>query len=85
MSISKLKSMSSYLLRHTKLIIHYNIDQTIEDIVLKPYGNSKFKETFRPTMHSVKDNCKAYIQSNSRPARYKNDYFENALQLPSNL
>ena len=51
----KLKSMSSYLLHHTKVTTQYNINQTIENIVLKPHGNSKFKETFRPTMHSVKD------------------------------
>ena len=74
----KLKSMSSYLLHHTKVIIHYNIDQTIEDTVLKPYGNSKTKETFRPTMHSVKEDCKAKVQNNSRPTRYIIDDFENA-------
>ena len=70
--------MSSYLLHHTKFIIDYNIDQTIEDIVLKPHGNSKSKETFRPTMHSVKEDCKAKVQNNSRPARYIIDDFENA-------
>ena len=70
--------MSSYLLHHTKVIIHYSIDQTIEDIVLKPHGNSKSKETFRPTMHSVKEDCKAKAQNKSRPARYIIDDFENA-------
>ena len=74
----KLKSMSSYLLHQTKVIIHYNIDQTIEDIVLKPHRNSKSKETFRPTMHTVKEDCKAKVQNDSRPARHIIDDFENA-------
>ena len=74
----KLKSMSSYLLHHTKVIIDYNIDQTIEDIVLKPHGNSKSLETFRPTILSVKGDCKAKVQNDSRPARYIIYDFENA-------
>ena len=74
----KLKSMSRYLLQHTKFIIHYNIDQSIEDIVLKPHGNSKSRETFRPTMHSVIEDCKAKVQNDSRLERYIIDDFENA-------
>ena len=57
----KLKFMSSYLLHHTKVIIHYNVDQTIEYIVFKPHENLKSKETFRPTMHLVKEDCKAKV------------------------
>ena len=76
--LKRRKSMSSYLLHHTKFIVPHNIDQIIETIVLKPHGNSKFKETFRPTMHSMNEDCKAKVQNDSRPARYVINKFENA-------
>lgn len=76
--LKRLKSMSSYLLHHTKFIAPYNIDQIIETIVLKPHGNSKFKETFRLTMLSMKEDCKAKVKNDSRPARYIINKFENA-------
>ena len=69
--------MSVYLLHHTKFIIPYNIGQIIEAIVLKSHGNSKSKDSFRPTMHSVKEDCKVKVQNNSRPARYIIDHLEN--------
>lgn len=71
-------SIWEYNIHFKKVIIYYNIDQTIEDIVLKPHGNSKSKETIRPTMHLVKEDCKAKVQNDSRPARYIIDHFENA-------
>lgn len=71
-------SIWEYNIHFKKVIIYYNIDQTIEDIVLKPHGNSKSKEAIRPTMHLVKEDCKAKVQNDSRPARYIIDHFENA-------
>ena len=76
--LKRLKSMSSCLLHHTKFIVPYNIDQIIETIVLKSHGNSKFKETFPLTMHSMKEDCKAKVQNDSRPARFIINKFENA-------
>ena len=72
-----MRAMTKYNLQIDTVILHYNWNgdnETSNDT--QPHGNSKNGETFRPTMHSVKAQCKTKLIEDSRPPRFIADDFE---------